>query len=303
MHIVVTGASGFIGRRLCDRLLAAGHELHLLGRAPKKGLPASAAFSTWTPEIGPPPAAALEGADAIIHLAGEPVGQRWTGEVKRRIRSSRVAGTANLVQGLAALQQRPRILLSASAIGYYGERGNEELRETSPAGTGFLADVCREWEAAALAAQPLGLRVVLLRTGVVLGERGGAMERMLPPFRLGVGGRIGSGEHWMSWIHADDAVGLIEFALNEAKITGPLNLTAPEPVTNAQFTSALAHALTRPAILPVPVTALRLLFGEMSEMLTASQRVLPAAALKAGYKFRYPKLGPALASVLGSQTA
>ena len=304
MRIVITGASGFIGRTLCERLLASGHELLLLGRAPKKGLPAAALFSTWNPEATPAPATALDGADAIIHLAGEPVGQRWTGEVKRRIRNSRVAGTENLVKTIAALdaKQRPKVLLSASAIGYYGEGGSLELNEKSPAGKGFLAEVTKDWEAAAMAAQPLGLRVVTLRTGVVLGTHGGALDRMLPIFRMGLGGRIGSGEQWMSWIHAEDVIGLIEFALGVAqgnsKLTGPLNLTAPEPATNAQFTAALAKALGRPAMLPVPALALRLLFGEMSEVLTASQRVLPAAALKAGYKFRYPKLAKALDNIL-----
>jgi uncharacterized protein (TIGR01777 family) len=298
MRILVTGGSGFLGRRLCAGLLEAGHELLLLGRAPKRGMPAAAEFATWNPESGPPPAAAIEGAEAIIHLAGEPVGQRWTGEVKRRIRSSRVTGTRNLVKGIELAQSRPKVLLSASAIGFYGERGNEDLNESSPVGTGFLPDICKEWEATARGAQDLGCRVVLLRTGVVLGEHGGALDRMLLPFRMGLGGRIGSGDQWISWIHIADAIGLMQFALNQSKVSGPLNLTAPEPVTNATFTTALAKALGRPAILPIPVAALRLLLGEMASVLVESQRVLPVAARKAGYQFHFPKLPAALADIL-----
>ena len=300
MRIVVTGGSGFVGRQLAERLLAAGHQLHLLGRAPKKGLPAAAEFSPWDPLAGTPPKTVIEGSDAVIHLAGEPLAQRWTEEAKRRIQTSRTVGTANLVSGIAQTEQKPKILISASAIGYYGDRGDEELKESSAPGKGFLADLCRDWEAAALTAKPLGLRVVLLRTGIVLGAKGGALERMLPPFKFGLGGRIGSGEHWMSWIHADDAVGLIEFALQQQSITGPLNLTAPNPVKNTEFTAALGKALSRPAILPIPVAALRLLFGEMSQILVTSQRVLPSAALKARYQFRYSHLGSALQQILAS---
>ncbi len=297
MRILVTGGSGFLGQRLTARLIAAGHELLLLGRAPKRGLPPSAEFATWNPEAGPPPAGAIEGAEAIIHLAGEPVGQRWTGEVKRRIRASRMVGTTNLVKGIELAKTKP-ILISASAIGYYGDRRNEDLNESAAAGTGFLAEVCKEWEAAALAAQKLGCRVVVLRTGVVLGDHGGALDRMMLPFKMGFGGRMGSGEQWMSWIHIEDELGLIEFALAQSKVSGPLNLTSPEPATNAQFTAALGKALGRPAFLPVPAIALRLLFGEMAGMLLAGQRVLPAAARKAGYQFRFPKLAAALADII-----
>ena len=304
MRIVITGASGFIGHQLSARLIEAGHELLLLGRAPKKGLPSAAGFTTWNPEVGPAPVAALEGSDAIIHLAGEPVAQRWTGEAKRRIRQSRVQGTGNLVKGIAQAPsaQRPRILISGSAIGYYGERGEEVLTEKSGAGAGFLADVCQEWEGEALKAESLGLRVVLLRTGMVLGHGGGALQRMLLPFKWGIGGRIGSGEQWMSWIHEDDEVGLIEFALKADSVRGPLNLCAPKPVTNAEFTTTLARTMNRPVFLPIPVAALRILYGEMSEVIIGSQRVLPDAATKAGYSFRYPKLGAALQQILGEKS-
>jgi len=303
VRIVVTGWSGFIGRQLAERLLAGGHQVHLLGRAPKKGLPPAAEFSPWDPLAGTPPKSAIEAADAIVHLAGEPVAQRWTAEAKRQIQTSRTVGTANLVRGISQAERKPKVLISGSAIGYYGARGDEELRESSAPGKGFLADVCREWEAAALAAQPLGVRVVLLRTGIVLSEKGGALERMLPPFKLGLGGRIGSGEHWMSWIHVEDAIGLIEFALQQQSLAGPLNLTAPNPVKNSEFTTALGKALSRPAFLPIPVAALRLLFGEMAEILVTGQRVLPTAALKARYQFRYSQLAGALQSILAPGSA
>ena len=233
----------------------------------------------------------------MIHLAGEPVAQRWSAAVKQRIRDSRVIGTRNLVQALAKLQSRPATLICASAVGYYGSRGDETLVESSPPGTGYLAEVCTAWEKEATAAEDLGMRVVRLRTGVVLDARGGALQRMLPPFRMGAGGKLGNGKQWMPWIHIQDLVGLIQFALvNPMK--GPLNGVAPYPVSNADFTKALAAAVKRPAIFPVPGFALRVLFGEMSEILLASQRVLPKEAEAASFPFRYTQLAPALADLL-----
>jgi hypothetical protein len=296
MRIVVTGGTGFLGRRIAERL-SPGHELHMLGRAPRKGMPSSSEFSVWDPGQGEPPALALEGADAVLHLAGEPVAQRWTGDAKRRIRASRVDGTSRLVSRIAKLQRRPKTLVCASAVGYYGDRGDEKLTESSSAGSGFLADVCVGWEQAALGARDLGLRVVLLRSGVVLGP-GGALEKMLPPFRWGVGGKLGSGAQWMPWIHIDDAVGIVEMALNGLSLAGPVNVTAPNPVTNAEFTAALGRALRRPALFTVPAAGVRLLFGEMAEVVLASQRALPAAAEAAGYPFRFRDVQPALQDVL-----
>jgi hypothetical protein len=234
-----------------------------------------------------------------VHLAGEPLAQRWTEEAKRRIRGSRVDGTRRLIALLADLPAAPRVLLCASAIGIYGSRGDEILTESSAPGTGFLPEVCMAWEQAADEAAALGMRVVKLRTGIVLGRDGGVLARMLPAFRLGAGGRLGSGKQWMSWIHLNDLLGLIEFALNEAGVTGPVNATAPNPVTNEQFTAQLARTLHRPAFAPAPAFALKLMFGEMASVLLDSQRVVPRAAIEHGFGFRYPGLDPALHDVLG----
>jgi uncharacterized protein len=297
MRIVATGGTGFLGRRIVERLAADGHDLHLLGRAPRKGLPAASEFSLWDPVQGEPPRLALEGADAVLHLAGEPIAQRWTREAKRRIRASRVDGTGHLVSSLATLQNRPAVLVCASAVGYYGDRGDERLTESATAGAGFLADVCVGWEQAALRAKELGMRVVLLRTGVVFG-RGGALDRMLPPFRWGLGGKFGAGDQWMTWIHVEDVVQIVQMALEDASLQGPVNVAAPNPATNAEFTAALGRALRRPALLTVPAAAVRLLFGEMAEVVLASQRAVPAALEAAGYPFRFPEVQTALQDVL-----
>lgn len=292
MNVTVTGATGFIGTRLTRALLDAGHTVHALGRG------------EWQSHEREPPPDALAGADAVIHLAGEPVAQRWTPEAKKRIYSSRVDGTRHLVNGLSTESRRPSVLISASAIGYYGSRGDEILTEQSAPGDDFLAHVVVDWEKAAVLAESLGIRVVLLRFGMVLGKEGGALAKMLPPFRLGVGGRLGSGHQWTAWIHIDDLIHLILFALTTASVKGAMNATAPEPVTNAEFTKVLAAAIHRPAIFPVPKVALKLLFGEMAEMLLASQRVIPEAVESAGFEFQYPKLGPALRRLVkdGSET-
>lgn len=279
MIITLTGAGGFIGRALAGRLDAAGHQVQ--------------PFSLRSPQP-------LRVCDAVIHLAGEPIAQRWTPEAKRRIRQSRVDGTRSLIAGLSALASLPRVFICSSAVGFYGSRGDEVLTEASAHGADFLAGVCAEWERAADEARTLGMRVVKLRTGMVLGRGGGALERMLPAFRLCAGGRLGSGQQWMSWIHLDDLLKLVEFALAETGVSGPLNATAPNPVTNRQFTSALASVVRRPAFVPVPAFALKLLFGEMASVLLGSQRAIPRAALDAGFQFRHAELGPALQDVLRS---
>lgn len=274
MNIAVTGASGFIGARLVASL----------------GKEARAVSSRGNLD-------GLAGADAVVHLAGEPVSQRWTKDVREKIRASRVDGTRRLVDAMRA--SPPRVLVSASAVGYYGSRGNERLTESSAPGEGFLEEICQQWEHEALQAEDFGVRVVCLRNGLVLGK-GGGLAKMLPPFKLGIGGKIGDGQQWMPWIHIDDAVGLIEFAISSPKLRGPVNATAPNPVTNAEFTRELARALHRPAILPVPKFALHLLFGEMAQIVYASQYVIPEAAVRAGYQFRFLKLADALRALTSS---
>lgn len=297
MKVTITGGTGFIGRRLVDRLLAGGHEVHLLVRTPKTALPPEVGLSIWNAMAGPPPAASLEEADAVVHLAGEPIAQRWTPEIKRRIRSSRIDGTRHLVEGIGRRGRPLPVLVSVSGVDYYGSRGDEILTESSAPGTGFLAEVCAGWEQEARAAERYGVRVAILRLGMVLGP-GGALALMLPWFKLGLGGRLGDGRQWMSWIHLDDVLNLILFALERPEAKGPLNAVAPNPVRNADFTQTLSRVLRRPALFPVPLFGLRLLFGEMSEVLLASHRVLPKAAEAAGFKFSFPDLGPALKHVL-----
>jgi uncharacterized protein (TIGR01777 family) len=278
-------------------LAAAGHSLHVLSRHAGTNLPPGVRLSVWDASRGEPPADSLQDVDAVIHLAGEPVAQRWNAHARQAIRQSRVTGTRNLVQALAKLPKKPEVLVCASAVGYYGSRGDEILNESSSPGADYLAQICVDWEQEAQAAEASGIRVVRVRTGLVLDARGGALPRMLPPFRMGVGGKLGSGKHWMSWIHLEDLAALFQFALANP-VSGPLNGVAPNPVINADFTRALAAAVHRPAIFPVPAFALRLLFGEMSEILLSSQRALPQAAEAAGFRFRYPELAPALAAVL-----
>jgi uncharacterized protein len=298
MNVTVTGASGFIGRALIPRLLETGCSVHVLGRKFPDGLPSAVRFSAWNSVETQPPSASLESADTVVHLAGEPVSQRWTADAKKRIHVSRVEGTRRLVSALAAQPQRPRVLVCASAVGFYGSRGDEILTEASSPGSGFLAQVVMDWENAAQSAEDLGIRVVRLRFGMVLGRQGGALAKLLPVFRFGLGARLGSGEQWMAWIHLDDAVNLILFAINFSAVRGAVNASAPHPVTNDEFTSRFATALHRPAIFRAPGFALRLLLGEMSEMLLASQRVLPSAAKSAGFPFQFPDLNAALDQIL-----
>jgi uncharacterized protein (TIGR01777 family) len=296
--IVVSGASGFIGRRLLKNFTAAGYEIRALSRHTGTNLPAGVRLFPWDPLAGPPPPESLHDAAAVVHLAGEPIAQRWSAVAKQRIRDSRVTGTRNLVAGIAAMQRPPEALVSASAVGYYGSRGDEVLNECSPPAVGWLAELCVAWEREADAAAEAGTRVVKVRTGLVLDPRGGALKQMLPPFRLGVGARLGNGQQWMPWIHLADLASLVQFVV-ETPVRGPFNGVAPYPVTNAEFTRELANVLRRPALLSLPAFALKLMYGEMSEVLLASQRVAPAAAEAAGFRFRFPQLAPALANLLG----
>lgn len=297
MNITITGASGLIGRRLLKDLGRRGHFLTILTRHAGTNVPPGVRVAAWDLMKGPAPEEGVRNANAVIHLAGEPVSQRWNADVKRRIRESRVVGTRNLVQALAHLRNPPQTLVCASAVGYYGSRGDEVLKEDSAPGTSYLAEVCLAWEKEALAAEAFGMRVVRVRTGVVLDAHGGALQRMLPPFRMGVGGRLGDGKQWMSWIHLADLAAMFQFAV-EGQVRGALNGAASIPVINADFTQMLAKAVHRPALLTVPTFALKVLFGEMSEILLASQRVLPTAPEAAGFQFRFPELGGALKDVL-----
>jgi uncharacterized protein (TIGR01777 family) len=296
MNILVSGSHGLIGSALLPALRAKGQTVIRLVRAPSSpadGVP-------WDPARGSIDAARLAGLDAVIHLAGEDIsGGRWTPERKARIRDSRVRGTRLLAESLGGLPRPPRVLLSASAVGYYGHRGDMVLREEDPPGTGFLADLCREWEAAAEPARRAGIRVVYLRTGVVLSPAGGALAKILPIFRLGLGGPIGSGRQYMSWISIDDVVGALQHLLADGSLAGAVNLVAPGPVTNAEFTRALGQALSRPTMIPVPAGALRALFGEMADdALLSSTRAEPGRLLASGYAFHFPEVGGALRHLL-----
>jgi len=297
MDYLITGATGFIGQSLVARLLEGGNEVNYLARKRTKTLDSRAAFHLWTPgEL--PPLDSVPTSDIVINLVGEPVAQRWDESAKRRIYESRVDGTRKLVSAMAGLRHKPSVLISASATGYYGNRGAEILTETSAPGTDFLADVCVQWEREALRARELGLRVVLIRIAPVLGRGGGVLPKMLPIFRLGLGGKLARGTQWMPWIHMDDLARLFLFAAEHADMEGPFNASAPQPVTNAEFTRALGRALHRPACFSVPKFALRLALGEAANPMTASERVLPKAAQEAGFDFRYPEIGGALRNLL-----
>ena len=336
MRVTVTGATGLIGPHVVSSLRARGDEVTVLSRDPESAReklerstrpPTEQSESSnahgghatpgdhtkdrdstgtldaqrWDPTREAPPAAALAGRDAVVHLAGENIAQRWSAAAKQAIRESRVTGTRNLVQGLTALgeDERPPVLVSGSAIGYYGAHGDEPIDEETPAGNNFLAQTCSLWETEAGAAEQHGLRVVRVRTGVVLDPNGGALAKMLPPFKLGVGGPVAGGLQYISWIHPQDLVEIVLAAIDSEQWRGPVNATAPEPPRNRDFSKALGAALHRPALLPVPGAALKLLYGEMSEIVTTGARVLPARALMLGYEFRYPRLDSALRAALG----
>jgi uncharacterized protein (TIGR01777 family) len=303
MKIIVTGSNGLIGSALVASLLARGDEVTCLVRERRDAPRVNGTREVlWSPSRGELNAPELEGHDAAIHLAGDPIAEgRWTDEKKRRIRESRVQGTTLLSDSIARLAAPPRALLTASAVGYYGDRGAKLLTETSAPGADFLAGVCREWEASAEAARAARIRVVHLRFGVVLSGAGGALTKMLTPFKMGVGGKIGSGEQYMSWIALDDAVGAILHALAHEELEGAANVVAPHPVTNAEFTKTLGGVLNRPTIFFVPAFAARLAFGEMADAaLLASQRVEPARLKATGYNFKYPELDAALRHALAA---
>lgn len=302
MRVVITGGTGLIGSALARRLAQAGHEVIVTGRRAPRTMPELVSFRPWNTQEPLPPAM-FEGASAVVHLVGETIAQRWTENAKARIRASRIESTRKLVEALAASRERPTTLVCASATGIYGDRGDEWLSESSAPGKDFLADLARQWEEAAMGGLRWGLRVVLLRIGVVLDPRGGALARMLPAFRLGLGAKLGSGRQWMSWIHIADLAELAVRAIEDKHLAGPVNAVAPAPVTNAEFTRALGRVLRRPVVLRVPAWLLRRMFGEMAEVLLASQRVRPEAALRAGFVFRHPDLVQALEDLLGTRAS
>jgi len=305
LRVTITGATGLIGRALIAALQDRGAQVTVLSRDPA---PASARLRAaglapvetvrWDLMNEPAPTQAVAGREAVVHLAGENVAQRWTARAKEAIRESRVLGTRHLVAALRRAEPRPRTLLSASATGYYGPHGDEPLDEEAPAGSDFLAQVCVAWEAEAWKACELGVRVAQMRTGMVLDPDGGALAKMLPPFRLGVGGPVAGGRQYVSWIHRDDLLGILTAALADERWSGPINATAPEPQTNRDFSRALGHALRRPAVLPIPGVALRLLYGEMAEIVTTGARVVPAKPLVLGYQFGHPHVVEALRSAI-----
>lgn len=294
MRILLTGGTGFIGRALCTRLLAGGHRLTVWSRRPalaRQRLPGVAVIEDLA-EAGE--------IEAVVNLAGEPlVGRRWSARQKQAIRDSRLNTTAQLVRWMTPRLRRPHVLVSGSAIGYYGAHGDALLDESTPAGDDFAALLCRDWEYAAMQAEDLGLRVCRLRTGIVLGADGGALGKMLPPFRWGLGGPIGHGRQWMSWIHREDLIGLVQWLLELESAGGAYNGTAPEPVRNREFARTLGRVLHRPALLPAPSPLLRLAFGEGAQLMLTGQRVMPMHALVEGFRFRFPQLEDALRDVLG----
>jgi uncharacterized protein (TIGR01777 family) len=294
-NYLISGATGFVGSVLTRSLEADGHRVHRLTRR-RNGRPGDIHWDPESGRIDAPGALAATKPDVVINLAGEPIAQRWTKDRMRRIRDSRVNGTSALARAIAALPEKPRAFVSGSAIGYYGaQRGDEILDESSAGGKDWLADVAGEWERSAAPAADAGIRTVLSRTGIVLGRDGGALQRMLPPFQLGAGGRIGSGRQWMSWISLEDVVRGIRFLAESAAMSGPVNLVAPEPVQNSEFADTLGAVLHRPAVVPVPALALRLAFGRMADdTILASQRVLPKKLAGAGFEFRHPRLDEAL---------
>jgi uncharacterized protein len=298
VKVLISGASGLVGSALMGALRSEGHVGLRLARP---GTPLKTGDIRWDPATGELDATSAEDADAVVNLAGASIADgRWNHQRKQLLRSSRIGSTHSLVDGLAKLRQAPKIFISASAIGYYGDRAGELLTETGAPGQGFLADLARDWESAAVDAERrLGARTVLLRFGIILSPRGGALAKMLPPFKMGVGGKLGSGSQWMSWVTQDEVTSIILFALNEDGLRGPVNVVSPNPVQNGEFTRILARVLHRPAVFPVPVFALRAIFGEMADaLLLSSQRIVPEALTSHGYMFQHPQLDAALNSIL-----
>jgi uncharacterized protein (TIGR01777 family) len=301
VKVLVSGASGFIGSALCDALLVRGDTVVGLTRDPKaaRRTNPSVHWHAWEPTLERPPAAAFDGVDGVVNLLGEKINQRWTDEAKQRIVESRRTGTHNLVGAISALERKPRALVSQSAIGYYGNRGAAMVDESSEPGEGFDADVTREWERAAHEIDVNGVRLVIVRTGHVLDPRGGFLKQLLMPFKLGVGGPLAGGEQYVSWIHVDDEVGILLWALEDDSVSDTINATAPNPATNRDFSKALGRALGRPAILPIPGLALDAMYGrEFGGVLRGGQRVIPRRALDLGYEFRHPELDEALEDLL-----
>jgi len=303
MKLIITGGTGFIGHSLCQALEQDGHELVVLTRMARSSTSPRLRFVVWQPGAPGPWEREVDGADGIINLAGESVvARRWTKRQKQRIMDSRVGTTKALVEAIRRASQKPSVLISASAVGYYGPKRDEVLSEDAKPGADFLAWVCQQWEAAAQTATPLGVRVVCLRIGLVLARDGGALARMVPPFQWFMGGSLGSGRQWVSWVHRDDLVSLIQWALQNPRASGALNATAPNPVTMKEFAGALGRVLHRPAFMPVPAFALRLMLGDMAEMLLTGQRVVPDVALRLGFAFKHPRLPEALNACCASST-
>jgi uncharacterized protein len=301
MRVLVTGASGFLGSAVCDALLARGDETVGLTRDPQRarqGNP-TVTWHAWNPAAERPPASALEGVDGVVNLVGEPIDQRWTEAAKQRIRDSRERSTKNLVDAISATEPRPKTLVSQSAVGYYGDRGEAVVDESTGPGSTFDAEVCVAWEAAAREAEKVGVRVVVVRSGLVLDPEHGLLKQLLLPFKLGVGGPLAGGGQYMPWIHVDDEVRLLLWALDTDGASGTYNATAPNPVTNREFSKALGRVLGRPAVIPLPKLALKVRFGgELGEVAAGGQRTIPRRALDAGFEFRHPELEPALSDLL-----
>lgn len=303
MKVLVAGATGLIGTELIRTLVADGVGVHALVRDTVRGaaqLPAGATLFAWDAVGGPPPAVAFVGVDAVVNLVGESIaGGRWTDARRKQLRDSRIVSTRALVGELRTLASKPRVWVAASAVGYYGDRGDEILTEASAQGAGFLAELARDWESESLRAAELGVRVVITRNGAVLARQGGFLRKILPVFRLGVGGRVGPGTQWFPWIHIQDEVALIRHAIASEGVSGVINAVAPEPVTNRELTAALGEVLSRPTVLAAPAFALRLAMGGMAdELLLGSQRVMPVRTLEHGFKFKYPLLRAALKNLL-----